>query len=43
LFGIGIANRQAVWKFITTILAAWLVTTPVAGVAAYGISLLLAK
>jgi len=41
LFGIGLANRQAHWKFITTILAAWLVTAPVAGVAAYGISLLL--
>jgi PiT family inorganic phosphate transporter len=32
LFGIGIANRQAHWKFIRTILAAWFITAPVAGV-----------
>ena len=31
LFGIGLANRQAHWKFVGTILAAWFITAPVAG------------
>ncbi len=35
LFGIGTVNRQADWSFIRTVLAAWCITAPVAGVAAY--------
>ena len=42
LFGIGMANRQAHWKFIQTILAAWLITAPVAGTIAFGVSRLMA-
>ena len=41
LFGIGIANRQAHWKFIRTILAAWFITAPVAGVIGFGVGHLL--
>jgi PiT family inorganic phosphate transporter len=40
LFGIGIANGQARWPVIRTILLAWLLTLPIAGVTAgmiYGI------
>jgi PiT family inorganic phosphate transporter len=40
LFGIGIANGQAHWSVIRTILFAWILTLPIAGVTAgliYGI------
>ncbi|MCA9063547.1 MAG: inorganic phosphate transporter [Planctomycetaceae bacterium] len=43
LFGIGMANGQAQWKFIQTILAAWLITAPVAGGIAFCVSQLLAS
>ncbi len=42
LFGIGLANRQAHWNYITTILAAWLLTAPIAAAAAYCLSQVLA-
>ena len=32
LFGIGIANGQAHWKMIRTILMAWLLTLPTAAI-----------
>jgi len=35
LFGIGIANRTARWKMITTILLAWITTLPLAGLIGY--------
>jgi PiT family inorganic phosphate transporter len=41
LFGIGIANGQAHWKMIRTILTAWLLTLPVAAVLSAGVYLLL--
>jgi PiT family inorganic phosphate transporter len=34
LFGIGIANGQARWGVIRTILLAWIVTLPFAGISA---------
>jgi PiT family inorganic phosphate transporter len=41
LFGIGIANGQAHWKMIRTILTAWLLTLPAAAVLSAGVYLLL--
>jgi len=41
LFGIGIANGQAHWKMIRTILMAWLLTLPTAAVLSAGVYLLL--
>ena len=40
LFGIGIANRQAHWKAIRTILIAWLLTLPTAALLSAGAYLL---
>jgi len=37
LFGIGIANRQAQWKVIRTILMAWLLTLPTAAFLSAGV------
>lgn len=37
LFGIGIANRQAHWKMIRTILMAWLLTLPTAAFLSAGV------
>jgi PiT family inorganic phosphate transporter len=34
LFGIGVANGQARWKVIQTILMAWFLTLPVAALSA---------
>jgi PiT family inorganic phosphate transporter len=36
LFGIGIANGQAHWKMIRTILMAWLLTLPTAALLSAG-------
>jgi PiT family inorganic phosphate transporter len=41
LFGIGIANGQAHWKIIRTILAAWVLTLPAAALLSAGVYLLL--
>jgi PiT family inorganic phosphate transporter len=41
LFGIGIANGQAHWRMIHTILMAWLLTLPAAAVLSAGVYLLL--
>jgi len=41
LFGIGIANGQAHWKMIHTILMAWLLTLPTAAILAAAIFILL--
>jgi inorganic phosphate transporter, PiT family len=40
LFGIGIANGQAHWKMIRTVLMAWLLTLPAAAVLSAGVYLL---
>ena len=41
LFGIGMINRTAHWKTITTILAAWMTTLPLGGILGFGSFLLL--